>query len=141
MWGGDMLIPLIALLIALLACTTAGAAEPVTAPKPAPVVIAKSLLPAKRLDLRIGNVRNYMMPNEYREALGMPDADKNTVVVEGNRELLPWKPDRPVPGGIVAPFWALAHPLQSWRLLVPDPKAPPPGPPDVVPPRVFRWGP
>ena len=135
-----MLIPLLALVIALLACTTAGAAEPATDPKPVPAVIVKPL-PAKRLDLRIGNVRNYMMPNEYREALGMPDADKNTVVVEGNRELLPWKPDRPIPGGIVAPFWALAHPLQSWRLLVPDPKAPPPGPPDVVPPRVFRWGP
>jgi hypothetical protein len=133
-------MPRIALGIALVACTAAEAVEPVTAPKPAPAVTAKPL-PAKPLDLRIGNVRNYMMPNEYREALGMPDADKNTVVVEGNRPLLPVKYDQPVPGGIIAPFWALAHPLQSWRLLVPDPKAPPPGPPDPIPPRVFRWGP
>lgn len=133
-------MPRIALSIALVACTTAEAVEPVTAPRPVPAVAAKPL-PAKRLDLRIGNVRNYMMPNEYREALGVPDADRDTVVVEGNRTLLPVKYDQPVPGGIIAPFWALAHPLQSWRLLVPDPKAPPPGPPDVVPPRVFRWGP
>jgi hypothetical protein len=136
-----VLLPLLALGIALVACTAAGAAEPATAaPKPAPVVTAKPL-PAKRLDLRIRDVRNYMMPNEYREALGAPDADKNTVVVEGNREVVPWKSDNPVPGGIIAPFWALAHPLQGWRILVPDLKAPPPGPPDVVPPRVFRWGP
>lgn len=133
-------MPRIALSIALVACTSAEAVEPVTALRSVPAVTAEPL-PAKRLDLRIGNVRNYMMPNEYREALSMPDADKDTVVVEGNRPLLPVKYDQPVPGGIVAPFWALAHPLQSWRLLVPDPKAPPPGPPDVVPPRVFRWGP
>ena len=133
-------MPRIALSIALVACTAAEAVEPVTALRSVPAVTAEPL-PAKRLDLRIGNVRNYMMPNEYREALSMPDADKDTVVVEGNRPLLPVKYDQPVPGGIIAPFWALAHPLQSWRLLVPDPKAPPPGPPDVVPPRVFRWGP
>jgi hypothetical protein len=133
-------MPRIALGFALVACTAAGAAEPAAALQPAPAVTAKPL-PAKRLDLRIGNVRNYMMPNEYREALDMPDADKYTVVVEGNRELLPWKPDNPVPGGIIAPFWALAHPLQSWRILVPDLKAPAFGPADPIPPPVFRWGP
>jgi hypothetical protein len=133
-------MPRIALIIALVACTAAEAVEPATAPKLVPTVTAKSL-PAKPFDLRIGNVRNYMMPNEYREALGVPDADKDTVIVEGNRTLLPVKYDQPVPGGIIAPFWALAHPLQSWRIIVPDLRAPPPGPPDVVPPRVFRWGP
>lgn len=105
----------------------AAPSKPATAPKP--------------LDLRVGSVRNYMMPNEFRSALAAPDAEKNTVIVEGERELLPMKSQQPVPNGIIAPFWALAHPLQAWRAFVPDPNSPPPGKPDVVPPPIFRWGP
>jgi len=140
----------IALGLALVACSVAEAAEPAatvkrtpaarpTAEKPAPAVTRQ--LPAKPLDLRIRDVRNYMMPDEYREALGAPDADRNTVVVEANQPLLPMKSERPVPGGIIAPFWALAHPLQSWRILAPVVGAPDSGPPNVVPPPIFRWGP
>ena len=49
-----------------------------------------------------------------------------------------------VPGGLMAPFWALAHPTQAWRLFLPDTrvditKIPPPD--SKVPPPVFRWGP
>ena len=134
----------LALGLTLVICAAAEAAEPV-APAPAvsatPVAATSNPPIAKRLNLRIGDVRSYMMPNEFREALGAPDADSNTVVVEGNRERLPWKSERPVPVAIIAPFWAIAHPLQSWRILVPDLKRPPPGPPDVVPPPIFRWGP
>jgi hypothetical protein len=135
----------IALGIALVACAAADAAEPAAAAKPvaaaksAPAVTQK--VPAKPLDLRIGEVRNYMMPDEYREALGAPDADKNTVVVQANQPLLPMKFERPVPGGIMAPFWALAHPLQSWRIFAPDLNAREAPPPNVVPPPIFRWGP
>ena len=93
------------------------------------------------LKLQIGDVRKYMMPNEYRAAVGAPDADKYTVVVEGQRELLPMKFEKPVPVGIVTPFWMLVNPLSAWRALVPDLRAPPPGPPDPVPQREFRWGP
>jgi hypothetical protein len=82
-----------------------------------------------------------MMPNEYLAAVGAPDADKYTVVVQGQRVLLPMKSEQPVPVGIVTPFWMLAHPLSAWRALVPDLRAPPPGPPDPVPQREFRWGP
>jgi len=130
--------------VALVACAAAEAAEPVPA-QPAAAAASVAVVPktqsAKPLDLRIGDVRNYMMPNEYREALGAPDADKNTVVVEGNRAVVPWKSDSSIPGGIMAPFWALAHPLQGWRIFAPDLKAPEAGPPDPVPPRIFRWGP
>ncbi|HEV7607107.1 MAG TPA: hypothetical protein VGO61_07210 [Steroidobacteraceae bacterium] len=129
--------------IALVACAAVEAAEPAPAKSVVPVttaVAAPRSQPAKPLNLRIGDVRRYMMPNEYHEAISAPDAEQNTVVVEANR-MLPSKSDRPVPVAIAAPFWALAHPLQSWRILVPDLKAPPPGPPDVVPPPVFRWGP
>ena len=83
-----------------------------------------------------------MTPDEFRAAVLAEDADRADVVVEGQRALLPFESLKPVPGGIVAPFWAMAHPLQSWKMFVPDVNAPPPGPPvDKVPPPVFRWGP
>ena len=151
--------------LTLAVCAAAEAAEPrstapapaaaqVSIPAPAPAAksnaakptSAPSSKPAKKsLDLRVGDVRSYMLPNEYSEALGVPDADGNTVVVEGKRELLPMKSERPVPGGLIAPFWAIAHPLQSWRIFVPDvehaPKDAPREPADKIPPPIFRWGP
>jgi len=136
--------------LTLAVCAAADAAEPVV-PSPEraaatafPAPVAKPAPSAKPLNLRIGEVRTYMMPNEYRAALGAPDADKDTVVVEAKRELLPMKSEKPVPGGIIAPFWAIAHPIDSWRIFVPDLKAPPEGPrepADKVPPPIFRWGP
>lgn len=113
----------------------AAPATPVKAAKPAPAPAQKPL------DLRVGSVRNYMMPNEFKEAIQAPDADKNTVVVEGERILPPLKSQQPVPNGLFAPFWALGNPLQAWRVFVPDANRAPPGPPEVVPPPVFRWGP
>jgi hypothetical protein len=140
------------LAFALAACLAVEAAEPVPSAPPAKPAAAAPVAPAtkppqvkKPLDLRIGDVRKYMMPDEYSDALNAPDADKNTVVVEGRRELLPMKSEQPVPGGIMAPFWMLAHPLNAWRTLVPDyqhqPKDEEREPADKVPPPIFRWGP
>ena len=114
--------------------SAARAAEPPKAP-------AKPATAPRALDLRVGSIRKYMMPNEFGAALTAPDAEKNTVVVEAERELVPMKSLQPVPNSIIAPFWAIAHPLQAWKVFVPDPRRPPPGPPDVVPPPIFRWGP
>jgi hypothetical protein len=37
-------------------------------------------------------------------------------------ELVPMHtPEREVWGGLAAPFWAIAHPTQAWRILVPIP--------------------
>ena len=143
----------VGLSLTLAICAAAEAAEPVVAPgasteptaasAPTAIPVAKPA-PRKPLNLSVGDVRTYMMPSEYRAALGAPDADKNTVVVEAKRELLPMKSDQPVPGGIIAPFWALAHPLQSWRIFLPDlnrPEERPREPADKVPPPIFRWGP
>jgi hypothetical protein len=46
-----------------------------------------------------------------------------------------------VPGGPAGVVWALRHPTKAWRLLVPDPDAPPAGPPrNNKPPAVPRIG-
>ena len=134
----------------LLVCAAAQAAEPPLSPS-VPVVPASagtSVTPATPaqpvrppLDLRIGDVRKYMTPEEFRAAVSGND-ERNTVIVEANRPLLPMKSEASVPGGLIAPFWALANPLQAWRIFVPDLKAPPPREPvDKIPPPVFRWGP
>ena len=138
--GSKVSFRLLVVGIALVSSAAVQAADPPAKPaadQPAQAPAA----PRPPLKLQIRDVRNYMMPNEYRAAVEAPDADKYTVVVEGQRELLPMKFEKPVPVGIVTPFWMLANPLSAWRALVPDLRAPPPGPPDPVPPREFRWGP
>jgi len=150
--------------VALAACAAVEAAEPVAiaappeptapvavpapAPAAAPAHASAPAVPApkpalqKPLDLRIGDVRNYMMPNEFREAINAPDAEKNTVVVEAKRELAPVDYEKPIPIWPLGPlYWGLLHPTNSWRILLPDLNRPGDGPPDVVPPPVFRWGP
>jgi hypothetical protein len=118
------------------------AAAPAPASEPAPAVPNPNPALRKPLDLRIGDVRKYMMPNEFREAIGAPDAERNTVVVEAHRELLPVEYEKPIPTWPLGPlWWALKNPAQSWRILLPDINAPEDGPPDVVPPPIFRWGP
>ena len=145
----------VGLSVALAACAVAEAAEPTAVAPPAKVASTPASVSAaapavpnpkpalqKPLDLRVGDVRKYMMPNEFREALGAPDADNNTVVVEARRELLPVGYEKPIPTGPLVPlFWGLMHPASSWRIFLPDINSPAMGKPDVVPPPVFRWGP
>ena len=150
----------VGLALTLAVCAAAQAAEPAVSSRiPATALPATTAPdsthtsippakppPAKPLDLRIGDVRKYMMPEEFDAAIGAPDAERDTVVVEAHRALLPMKSEQPVPGGIIAPFWALAHPLQSWRILLPDLNMKsvdegPREPADRIPPPIFRWGP
>jgi len=144
--------------LTLAICVAVDAAEPVST-SPTPVTPAPAAAPApepaanpapisapkpatKPLDLRIRDVRNYMMPSEYRAALGAPDAEKNTVVVEAKRELLPVEYEKAIPTWPLGPlWWGLKNPAQSWRIFLPDINRPEDGPPDVVPPPIFRWGP
>lgn len=58
--------------------------------------------------------------------------DEDEVVVTGPRELAPMQDvSQDVWGGIAAPFWALMHPIDAWRILVP---IPPKGPPQKTEP-------
>jgi hypothetical protein len=116
----------------LVLSAVAGAAEPAAAPaKRAPAALPAAAAPAaipekaspappKRLDLRVGDVRNYMTPEEFRALITGREEDRNTIVVQAEVPLLPMKSELDVPGGIIAPFWALAHPTQAWRLFLPD---------------------
>jgi hypothetical protein len=131
----------------VLAARLAEPAEPpVTAgAKPSASVAENASQPApvKPLDLRIGDIRKYMTPEEFR-ALSAPADDADTVIVQANVPLVPMKSDLDVPGGLIAPFWALANPHKAWRLFLPDPRVnmqdiPPPE--SKIPPPVFRWGP
>jgi hypothetical protein len=138
----------IAWAITLMLCAATRADQPPAphAPNtqaPASATPQRGTPPPKTLDLRIGDVRKYMMPNEYRAALNVPDADKTTVIVQGERAVAPLQSERPQPVGLGAVYSLFRHPTSAWRLFVPDTSAyaPQPGPPDVVPPREFRWGP
>jgi hypothetical protein len=119
------------------------AAEPAPKPEAQKTTVAASATPRPRLNLRLGDVRKYMMPNEYRAAVTAPDAERNTVVVEAERPVGPLESEKPQPVGLGAVYSLFRHPLNAWRLFVPDtsPNAATAGPPDVVPAREFRWGP
>jgi hypothetical protein len=125
----------LAVCFALLFCAGAQGADP---PKPAAVQPTAR----KPLDLRIGDIRKYMTPQEYLAAINAPDADRTDIVVEGARAAPKLESERPVPGGLASLWYAARNPLQSWRVFLPDVNAPAAGPVyDPVPPPIFRWGP
>jgi hypothetical protein len=65
------------------------------------------------------------------EVLTAP-SDEDEVVVVGPRELAPMRDaSQDAWGGIAAPFWALMHPKDAWRIFVP---IPPKGPPKEAEP-------
>ncbi len=124
--------------VVLLLCATAGAAEPGVEPTAEPGAVANR----PPLRLKVGDVRSYMTPFEYRAAIVAPDAERSAVVVEGRRLPPELQSLKTMPRGVPALFWALRHPLQSWRIFLPDVNAPEPGPMEGrIPPREIRRGP
>jgi hypothetical protein len=145
----------LSLAVAVLVCAGAQAAEPTATPAtPSKRAASASQAPAntqppapapappKRLDLRVGDIRNYMTPEEFRALITGREEERNTILVQADAPLLPMKSELDVPGGIIAPFWALANPHKAWRLLLPDPRVNilniPPAEVKVPPP--FRAG-
>jgi hypothetical protein len=133
--------------LTLVVCGIADAAEPpVRAPVAATPPAARPAIPAvtaaaKPLNLRIGDVRKYMMPRDFQAALRTPDADANTVVVEGERELAPMKQVENVPMGLGGLWYAAKDPKNAWRLFAPVVHFDDGPTVDKVPPPIFRWGP
>jgi len=127
--------------LALMLCAAAHATDPPAQPsKPAPPNRAAATAGAP-LKLHVGDVRKYMMPNEFREAVNAPDADKTTVIVQGERAAAPLQSTQPLAQGLPAYISLFTHPTKAWRMLLPDPNGVGTGPPDVVPKPEFRWGP
>ncbi len=104
------------LMVVMLVCVTASAAEPES------VSTRKEVsTPSKPLDLRTPDITKILSAEELdRLVRGTIDQDIEEVKVEGVRELSP--PDTPVVWpGFLAPLWALAHPTQAWRIFAPLP--------------------
>jgi hypothetical protein len=76
-----------------------------------------------REELRALNNRYmWIMPSDGEVA---EEDDPGQVTVRAPAPLLPMRdPSQDVPGGIAAPFWALAHPKDAWRIFLPIPPKP-----------------
>ncbi len=105
-----------ALMFVLLVGATANGAAPERAPPEKEVPRS-----GKPLDLRTPDINKLVSAEELARLIkGRVDSDVDEIKVEGARELRP--PDTPVVWpGLLAPFWALAHPTQAWRILAPIP--------------------
>jgi len=116
------------------------AAVPAAAAPPAAQAAAPAK-PSKPLDLRIGDVRKYMMPRDFQAVVRARDADADTVVVEGQREVVPMRVVEDVPMGLGSLWYAARDPKNAWRLFAPAVTFKDGPTVDKVPPPVFRWGP
>jgi hypothetical protein len=73
----------------------------------------------KRLDLRVPDITELYTPEQIRAMLLSTRSDDDLEEVEVKDARLP---DTPVVwGGLAAPFWALLHPAQAWRIVAPLP--------------------
>ena len=105
------------MLIGLLAIGQNAAAEEPAANFPA---TSQPTTAPKKLDLRLPDIRT-IFPQATIDAVLSRTRDRDTieeVEVEGERgRTIPSTPS--IPGGWFAPFWALAHPTQAWRIFTP----------------------
>jgi hypothetical protein len=80
------------------------------------------------LDLRKGDLRRFIPPEQLYEPW---TSELDEIVVQSRRQAPPDIPEnRAVPSGLAGLVWAAQQPTQTWRLLVPDPRAPEVGPPN-----------
>jgi hypothetical protein len=85
-----------------------------------------------RLDLRPGDLRRHVP----RDELDAPwTAELDEVVIRPRRQPPDLPERRAVPQGLGGLFWAATRPTEAWRLLVPDPNAPPVQPRSADDPR------
>ena len=77
--------------------------------------------PPKPLDLRPPNITQLYTPRQLERLIAKMEAENiEEIEVEGARIPPPTFTPRVWPG-IAAPFWALFHPTQAWRILAPIP--------------------
>jgi hypothetical protein len=77
--------------------------------------------PSKPLDLRPPQITKLYTPRQLDQLIAKMEAENiEEIEVEGARIPPPTFTPRVWPG-IAAPFWALLHPTQAWRILAPIP--------------------
>ena len=111
----------VTLLIVATGLTVAGAAahaDDAAAARTAPAAPAKSV--GKSLDLRPPDITK-LYTNEQLEALLEKLEREHIERVEGEGARVPPPPSATpeIWAGIGAPFWALLHPTQAWRIFAP----------------------
>jgi len=87
-------------------------------------VRAPGAAPSAAMDLHPPDVRKVFPLAELQKRL--PDADDERVAQEDATVQVSTErvgPPPSVPIGILAPFWAIRHPTQAWRIFMPVPEA------------------
>jgi hypothetical protein len=69
------------------------------------------------LDLKAPDIHDVMSADEIAAAL--PNGDETDVVGPETVQVRGGIPAPYVPGGFAALYWAVTHPIQSWRVLAP----------------------
>jgi hypothetical protein len=83
--------------------------------------VAAAAPPPKRLDLRPPDITKLYTPRQLDRLIAKMEAENiEEIEVEGARVPAPTFTPRVWPG-IAAPFWALFHPTQAWRIFAPIP--------------------
>jgi hypothetical protein len=103
-------------LLVTVACFNAHAAE-----APATANDSPSASPAKPLDLRAPDITKILSPEQLQQLIANlrdENAEVDEVQVERPNQL---PPPKPAWTGLMAPFWALSHPTQAWRIFAPLP--------------------
>jgi hypothetical protein len=111
--GTGTALPIAAVLLALCAVGASAADEPAAHAAPA--------VPSKPLDLRPPDVTKVLTSQQLAALLEkLEDENIEEVEVEGVR-VRPQSFTPRVWPAIAAPFWALLHPTQAWRIFAPIP--------------------
>jgi hypothetical protein len=106
------------LLIVAVGLSVAGAAAHADDAAAAPAAPAKP--PGKSLDLRAPDIARLYTSEQLEALLEKLEAEHiERVEVEGARVPPPPSATPEVWGAIGAPFWALLHPTQAWRIFAP----------------------
>lgn len=106
-----------------LTCTLVAAPSAAEEPSgPAPDS-ATRMAPGRKLDLRLPDITTIFAPEVIDRVLAATRDPDTLEEVEVERERGKALPARTpvIPAGIIAPFWALAHPLEAWRIFLPLP--------------------
>ena len=83
-------------------------------------IVTNPILP---LSLKLTADQVQLLIKKYRPDIELLDADvDDQIIVTAPNELIPMRDmPREIWGGIAAPFWAIAHPTQAWRIFLPIP--------------------